>query len=689
MADNPVKFLLDLDIEQFSESAITAKGMITEIGNPENLSGLLKTLGEVATILAPIAIAAFAFKEAIDLSEQADTINRVNDEFNTLTASAGISSRTLKEGLEQAAGGLVSTNDLLGIANQAIIKMGSSASHLPEIMELARKATAVFGGDVKSNFEGLTTAISNGNVRMLRQYGILVDNKKAIDDFAKAHHIAANELSATGKRQAIMNEALAQGQEKFKNVSSDLTQTVNIVDQFKTTLTEMKEIFVLVFDRTIGPSLKSLLTSVNHVATALKTELTASLGIGLDKNNAQITILEGKISSITKTLEDLKSKKGTSLDLVPADTMSRLQSLPKLLSQYQSQLEELKTKNKELNQTESEGEKARAASFSKSKDDAADDIIDQKARLANKQKFDKQMADMDIAYWKAKQSDVQSENDIEKIIDNQRLQREQAHKLALDQINRSETLSHSQKIKMVEMEEKKYHAEVAADEQRLNSLRTQLINQYVANSENAFQGIGRAAQQMTMQAKAELVDFGKQGQEVMNAFKQNSVSAFEQMGASMQQGVPIAKASASAIKQAFLGMIGDIAIEDGTRIMLSGIFPPNPAALAAGAALIALGGYLKAESGGGATTTSTGAVSTGSGSFTSATNQGVTQTTSNAPSGVPGPADMNSMQTAPQNVVHVNIAGNYLNTDQTQRTLMDLMKQSTNATDFTYNKVGV
>lgn len=688
MADsNEVKFLLDLDISEFADGAATAQGMITQIADPDSFAGLLDTLGQVTTVLGVAAVAAGAFVAAIDLSEQAEDIQRVQNEFDNLTTSAGISTKELKDGLEEASGGLIDTNTLLQDANQAIIKMGASASQLPQIMEIAKQATAVYGGDLNTNFNNIANAIGNGNTRMLKQYGIIVDTTAATKAYADANGVAANELSIAGRNQAIMNAALEQAQAKFSGISGSMGETQTSLQLLKTTFTEVKDIFVLAFEKTIGPGLHNFLQTVNDVAGQAKTTFTAMFGDGLAKNQAQITGVQDKLQQLKGELIDLQHTQGQPglLDrMMNGDKATQIANLNKQIAETTATLNVLEQVNGKLQSQDQQAEQTKQQLLNTNGKLAQASIVDKQKQLADQAEFQAKMLAMNKALTTAEEKNIQSIPQIESQVNQQRFAIQQQYESTIASIEKNESLNRSQKNQLELIAAKTLDQQQASSARDLAALRTQLLNQYVANSTSAFNGIERAAKQMTMQAKAELVDFGKQGQEVMNSFKSSSVNAFETMGASISQGVDVAQAATTAITQLFLGMIGDIAIQDGTRIMLSGVWPPNPLALAGGAALIAFGGALKSLSG---SSSSTGAaVTTTPTTTTSASSDGSSTTTANNPSPVPSSA----AQTAtPQRIVNFNIAGSLFNTSTTQRQLMEMMRQETNATGFTYNTIGV
>ena len=306
--DNKVEFTLDLDVKSFTDGVAKATGVIEKLGSAESLAGLVEGLSTAAVALAAVGAAAYAFKEALNLEVEGEEIERVQKQFDTLAASAGISATALKDGMEKSASGLISTNDLLQIANKAIVTMGASADKLPQIMDVARKATAVFGGDFKSNFENISQAIENGNTRMLKHYGILVDSEAAVKKFAAANGLAANEISEAGKRQAILNEVLEQGQKHFKDVDENLGSTSNILAGLKTDFKEIGETIAVFFEQKLGPTIRAMLGGLKGVADGVKTYLQSTFGTGLTQSTAQLDLLKGKIKSVQDEIASYQNK---------------------------------------------------------------------------------------------------------------------------------------------------------------------------------------------------------------------------------------------------------------------------------------------------------------------------------------------------------------------------------------------
>lgn len=690
MADKEINFTLNLDAADFIEQGLQAKGVIETISEAGSLEALTEGLLNTTLVLGTLGAAAYAFKEAIDLTIEGEQIEKVQKQFETLADTAGISASELKSGLEESAAGLISNNDLLQIANKAMISLGSSAERLPEVMDLARKATSVMGGDLKTNFENMSRAVETGNTRILRQYGIMIDTNEAVKKFAEANNIAANALSESGRRQAILNEVLAQGQKNYAGISGDLNTTQTVLESLKVTMNEVGEAFTLFVEKKIGPSLKGFLGGVKNLAHEAKESLLASFGTGTEQTQAQISQTEQKLLSLQNQLFELKNLgegEGIIDRIFKGKKEDRITKLNSDIAETTAKLEQLRAENTKL-ATE---EKAREAAKGPGK--GKDDLARREIELANEAKFQAEMLKLKKDAATAEQEQVESLDQIEKQIKISDELAEQEHQAKIRQIKAATYLNDTQKKALLNQEDANFKAQENQREAANDQLRTKLLDQYVKNSQNAFQGIARAFQQTSIQNKAALTDFGKRGQEVMTSFQNNAVTALQGMGQALVQGTNFAQSAADAMKSFFLGMLADRAQAEGTMLLLSSIWPPNPLGIAAGTGLITLSGALRAlagSSGGGGSVPSSG-VSTGAAPTSAPTAaQASTANEPVPPGAIPSsdqaPATADQQRT--QRSVAVHIAGNYFDTDTTRRQLMEMIRQETDATDFTYTKIG-
>src|SRR6185312_3138057 len=155
---------------------------------------------------------------------------------------------------------------------------------------------------------------------------------------------------------------------------------------------------------------------------------------------------------------------------------------------------------------------------------------------------------------------------------------------------------------------------------------------------------------------------------------QASVQMFEDIGKGQQSAGEIAK-------KFLFGFLGQRAIAEGTIMFMSGIWPPNPVALAGGGALIALGAFLESQSGG---SDSSSMPTPPSSSDLGGSAGGVTASSGGVDNSRP------SVQTAQQQkAVSIHIQGHYFDTDQTRMALVQMVRDNQDATDYNVDKIGV
>lgn len=187
------------------------------------------------------------------------------------------------------------------------------------------------------------------------------------------------------------------------------------------------------------------------------------------------------------------------------------------------------------------------------------------------------------------------------------------------------------------------------------------------SAENTFDGIGRAAEVSARRANASLNNFGKTGMMVMGVIQKRGAEAFEMFG---KAAVDHSMTASQIMKHFFLNALADMAEAQGKLYLAAGLVDPSK--LAAGAALLVLAGALRAMSGGG------GASFGGGGGGYSGGDIG----------GAYSAADQPRAQAEEKKSVTVQIQGDFLNTEETQRKLLQYVRDATDATDFKYQQIG-
>lgn len=677
MPDNTQSWKLDLDSDEFLDKAVKAKESIQGIGDAENLTGLVKGLIKAGEGLAAVGVAVLALKTSFDLVFDAEQIEAVNAQFVLLTKNSGIATDKLREGLRETANGLIGETDLLQIANKAIVEMGASAEKLPQLMELARKSTAVMGGDLATNFTNLANAIAMGNQRMLKHAGIIVDVNKAQREFAASQGVALSALSESGKQQALLNAVLEKGRQDLKNVDADLKVATNAWQEFKTAMSEIGESFALLYDKTMGPSVKGITLLIKDAAQATRDWLIKDFGDGAESTKLQLKEVSEEMNRLASDLLAKKEKlahQGEKGFWGHFFELEHTDEIEKSISQMTKRFEDLRTeRNRLLN-----GSQDKNAEGSGDSPIVKQSIVDlDKVRKLNT-KFE---ADMLQLRQKRLGDELKYAQSVQVVDENlaQRktlLAQQTANKIK--QINQDNDKSPAQRHALILEEQRNLDMRLKDLDEDLYNERIKALDNYESHSKGVADSIGRTWSAETKKASLDLergTTVGKQAYDSLSGAAFNSMQA---IGDSSQD-------AAGAVKKNLLGGLSDFAFGYGKTMFLAALagtpplFIPNAGGMAAGLGLMAFSGVLKGlAGGGGGSSASTGGGGGGGASSSAATVAAPAQS---------APQSNNYTQTK-QSQLNINVQGSIFDSDQTGRRLVDLIRGQSDQADYRVLQIG-
>lgn len=210
---------------------------------------------------------AAAFDKAVDFAQMGEEIAAIGVRFEAIAGQAGLVPEELSKGIEHALKGTVDMEDALQAASGAIVSLGENAERIPQVFELAKKVTMLYGGSVIEQFEKISLAIASGNARSLKNIGLITDSEKAYDKYAHQVGVAKENLSEAQRQQALMNAVLTAGEEKFKNINSSVTPLSESLKQQKVAFKELGDTAATVFNNVFGEVLKR---SIRDTTTSLE-----------------------------------------------------------------------------------------------------------------------------------------------------------------------------------------------------------------------------------------------------------------------------------------------------------------------------------------------------------------------------------------------------------------------------------
>jgi len=202
------------------------KGLVQGIGQAVANNGLRILVDTLNAI--PEAIA------------RGSTIDDISSSFENLSKQAGVAGDVLITKFSSALGDTVPKVDLMKQANELLVG-GLDPEKFELVAKSARSFAEVTGGSATDGINALTDSLLRGNDRALKNLGIVIDNNKAYQDFAKSIGTTADKLSEEGKvlatREAVL-KALAENQERLGDVTDDAADKI---DQLKAAFQNEKD----------------------------------------------------------------------------------------------------------------------------------------------------------------------------------------------------------------------------------------------------------------------------------------------------------------------------------------------------------------------------------------------------------------------------------------------------------------
>ena len=627
----------------------------------ENIAGMLKGFETLGLALGVVAASVFAVKEAFDLSLEGEKIERITDQFNLLSQSAGISAEQLKTSLESNSHGLIAQTDLLAAASKGIVELGKNSMIMGQTMEIAMKISKVSGQDALEVFSGLNNAVAAGNVRMLRQYGIIVDNQKALVSYAQSHGKFVSDLTEEEKRQAVATQALMKARDAYKNINVESVSLTEETKKLNVQWTEFKDSVALAVEKIFKPVFMPIVSAMTTAIHELGIGINQTFGSDAVKNAAGIEVLKGKIADLTSNIEAAKQHEGFWNKILSEETLQKkIASMEGFKEQYIARLNELEKKSEEFKEKES----APAAGKGGGEDKRAAQVkFEQDLLKLTQERVDAEMkVETDFEAYK---SELIEKRGI--------MEMELYNKLReVDENAKKEGIVGTEMVENQKYEiKKKYALQIEQLDKDMAAQEIAVLQHAADVDKKNAAGFAAGWKLSSKQAANDFMNFSTLGQKANAGLTKSLSAGFKAIGDGSQN-------AADAMKKAFLGQIGDEAEARGEYLLAASLWPPQPLGLLAGGALVALGSKLKSLAGGGGSSIGASSGGGGGGTASDIASQAVPDTASTL---------AQAQDAQKQRAVTIQVQGNYFETEQTKRTLMEMIRQETDATSFSYVQI--
>jgi len=146
----------------------------------------------------------------VALGVHGSAVADVKDAFGELTRGAGEAADVMLGKLREGTLGTISNFDLMKLANKALgTGLITSSQDMGTLAAGAKLLADRTGGDTKEAFETLTSAMASGRTAQLKQLGLFVDSKVAVEAFALKLGKSVSDLTDHQRATALSQGALS------------------------------------------------------------------------------------------------------------------------------------------------------------------------------------------------------------------------------------------------------------------------------------------------------------------------------------------------------------------------------------------------------------------------------------------------------------------------------------------------
>jgi hypothetical protein len=620
------------------------------------------------------------FKTGLEMALKTESINNQKLAFKSLATSIGADSEKMMSAMRIASKGTKSDLELMTAAMD-LMYAGVSTKQIPEFIKLANQiqATGRHGEKFSDVIRTMGLAIESGQVRAMKNYdmvlgkvgdrqtninAIIEAGKKRFGEYGSQIDQIAEKVEARGEqtmksikmfmgqifsgalfsaystdaeKAEVQIKALEEQLESLKNIQKKGTQETTIIST-ESGKERMK------ISQAILETEKQLAAAHHLVADGAKKEAeeekkaTDSLS---DKQKllVELTDQQKRRAEISAQIMAIESRVATESEISGQMSVKTSKDLIAAKKQEIEMSYQLEKEKAEAGATSQTALTARLESIEKSRyeklralyvDDATFKESQEAAALSV---AEKNMTTMDSAL------------DVHKSISMEREKRQHEEKLEL---LRAEGLS-----------KEEFNIKVEQEEIRHQEKMKQVKDRYAAaNQKNLELGFGSAIKKLGQQYGDFSQAVERMTMKTHGIMSKSFVDAAKNHGNAMEM-----------MKNQFLEMIGTELIEQGTYHLLAGIWPPNPAELGQGAAMVAAGSALVGASA--PSTPGAGGGESGGGFLSSPmTPDSATAT------------QLNKKQAA------IVINGDFLNSRETANHLAEVLRQNSDVTDYTITAQG-
>ena len=221
-------------------------------------------LGGLVHVYATVAANVFALSSAFNVLKSNADLKIMEQASRQLSIASGTNFNLVAKSLKDVTGGAVSMKEAMQTATLGL-RGGATSTQIQQITEVATKAAKALGRSVPEAVTRLTQAVIKGEPELADEFGIILRIEEATKKYAATLGKTAKDLTTFERMQAMVNQAVEQGQKKYGMLKLD----VNPYDKMAATFDELTKKILQFVSIPIGKFLGAMSDNVNLMVLAI------------------------------------------------------------------------------------------------------------------------------------------------------------------------------------------------------------------------------------------------------------------------------------------------------------------------------------------------------------------------------------------------------------------------------------
>lgn len=206
-------------------------------------------LGGLVHVYATVAAHVFALGSAYEVLKRNSDLSLMERAAESLGRATGTNFVAAAKAVKSLTNNTISLRNAMQTTNLALAG-GLDLSQLKELTAIATKAAAATGRSVPESVQRMIQAVVKGEPELVDEFGIILRIGKATQDYAAAHHKAADALTTFERQQAIATQAIERGKKAYDSLK--LKDIVNPYSQLSASLADLSNSLIEVVAGPLG-----------------------------------------------------------------------------------------------------------------------------------------------------------------------------------------------------------------------------------------------------------------------------------------------------------------------------------------------------------------------------------------------------------------------------------------------------